>query len=58
MTRLLKMNTDKPLVEFTQSELLEKKRELDDLEVKFQKLRARIYNLRRDLKDGFKRKRG
>ena len=52
------MNTDKPSVEFTQSELLEKKRELDDLEVKFQKLRARIYNLRRDLKDGFKRKRG
>lgn len=51
------MNTDKSPVEFTQSELLEKKRELDDLEVKFQKLRARIYNLRRDLKDGFKRKR-
>lgn len=51
------MSTSEAEVKLTRQEIIDKKIELDCLEDKVQKMRARIYALRRELKDGFKRKR-
>jgi predicted ATP-grasp superfamily ATP-dependent carboligase len=55
--RWLKMSINDEQVKLTQQEMLNKKIEMDGLEDKVQKIRARIYQIRRELKDGFKRKR-
>lgn len=51
------MSTNDEQIKLTQQEMLDKKIEMDGLEEKVQNLRARIYQIRRELKDGFKRKR-
>ncbi len=57
--RRSKMNTNEPIIEIklTRQEVIDKKIEMDGLEEKVLKMRQRIYQLRRELKDGFKRKR-
>lgn len=51
------MSTNEEHVKLTRQEMIDKKIEMDGLEDKVQKIRARIYQIRRELKDGFKRKR-
>lgn len=53
------MSTNEPITEvkLTRQEVIDKKIEMDALEEKVLKMRQRIYVLRRELKDGFKRKR-
>lgn len=55
------MNISEPTetaeTKLTRQEIIDKKIELDGLEEKVQKIRARIYQIRRELKDGFKRRR-
>lgn len=57
--RRWKMSTNEPITEvkLTRQEVIDKKIEMDALEEKVLKMRQRIYVLRRELKDGFKRKR-